>query len=60
MVYRVDTDLAKALLSSILHNTSKIDKLEESNQAMKKQIGRKLDTNKERYDFKFSITYSKS
>jgi chromosomal replication initiation ATPase DnaA len=39
MVYRVGTDLAKALHSSILHNKSKIDKLEESNQAMKKQIG---------------------
>jgi hypothetical protein len=32
-------DLAKTLHSSILHNKSKIDKLEESNQAMKKQIG---------------------
>ena len=42
MVYRVGTDLAKALHSSILHNKSKIDKLEESNQAMKKQIGHML------------------
>jgi hypothetical protein len=32
------TDLAKALHSSILHNKSKIDKLEESNQALKKKI----------------------
>jgi hypothetical protein len=38
MVYRVGTDLAKALHSSILHNKSKIDKLEESNQALKKKI----------------------
>jgi hypothetical protein len=42
MVYRVGTDLAKALHSSILHNKSKIDKLEESNQALKKQIGHML------------------
>jgi hypothetical protein len=34
MVYRVGTDLAKALHSSILHSKSKIDKLEESNQAL--------------------------
>ena len=37
MVYRFGTDLAKALHSSILHNKSKIDKLEESNQALKKK-----------------------
>jgi hypothetical protein len=42
MVYRVGTDLAKALHSSILHNKSKIDKLEESNQALKKTIDQML------------------
>ena len=42
MVYRVGTDLAKALHSSILHNKSKIDKLEESNQALKKTIDHML------------------
>ena len=34
--------LAKALHSSILHNKSKIDKLEESNQALKKKIDHML------------------
>jgi hypothetical protein len=34
--------LAKALHSSILHNKSKIDKLEESNQALKKTIDHML------------------
>jgi hypothetical protein len=37
MVYRVGTDLAKVLYSSILHSKSTIDKLEESNQALKKK-----------------------
>jgi hypothetical protein len=42
MVYRVGTDLAKALHFSILHNKSKIDKLEESNQALKTKIDHML------------------
>ena len=42
MVYRVGTDLAKALHSSILHSKSKIDKLEESNQALKTKIDHML------------------
>jgi hypothetical protein len=55
MVYRVGTDLAKTLHSSILHNKSKIDKLEESNQAMKKQIGHMLSDQNSSLKNKFSI-----
>jgi hypothetical protein len=47
--------LAKALHSSILHNKSKIDKLEESNQAMKKQIGHMLSDQNSSLKNKFSI-----
>jgi hypothetical protein len=55
MVYRVGTDLAKALHSSILHNKSKIDKLEESNQALKKQIGHMLSDQDSSLKNKFSL-----
>ena len=55
MVYRVGTDLAKALHSSILHNKSKIDKLEESNQALKKQIGHVLSDQDSSLKNKFSF-----
>jgi hypothetical protein len=55
MVYRVGTDLAKALHSSILHNKSKIDKLEELNQAMKKTIGHMLSDQNSSLKNKFSL-----
>ena len=55
MVYRVGTDLVKALHSSILHNKSKIDKLEESNQVLKKQIGHMLSDQDTSLKNKFSL-----
>ena len=55
MVNRVGTDLAKALHYSILHNKSKIDTLEESNQAMKKTIGHMLSDQDSSLKNKFSL-----
>jgi hypothetical protein len=57
-----DFNLPKTLHSSILHNKSKIDKLEESNQAMKKQIGHMLSDQKFQYlmnlDYLFELLHT--